>query len=147
MYIPSFVNDVTKIISARSNNCQAWKSSWQQELKKCGYLVNHLLDCMLTLVQDAPRSFVLEKQLISQDVGAENDGVASHQSPGQNNPITLEEHSTSKDVAAENDGVASHQYLEGKTTVKSTLKSLAYLNFFRALPGIHPSRTAVPKEN
>lgn len=117
---------------------------------------------ILTLVQDSPRSTVLEKQAASKHVGAENDGVASHQSPGQNDPITLEKQLTSKDVGAENDDVASQQSLgeydpiaseeqptgkdvgaendgtghDGKSTVKSTLESLAYLIFFRALPGI-----------
>ena len=66
---------------------------------------------MLTLVQDSPRSTVLEKQAASKHVGAENDGVASHQSPGQNDPITLDKQPTSKDVGAENDGVASQQSL------------------------------------
>ena len=102
---------------------------------------------MLTLVQDPPPSSVLEKQPTSKDVGPENDGVALHHPFGQNDPITLEEQPTSKDFLAENDGVASHQYLDSNTTVKSTLKSLAYLIFFRALPGIYPSWTGVSKEN
>lgn len=34
-YIPSFVNDITNIISAHPNDCQEWESSWQQKLKKC----------------------------------------------------------------------------------------------------------------
>lgn len=34
-YIPSFVNDITNIISANPNDFQEWKSSGQQELKKC----------------------------------------------------------------------------------------------------------------
>ena len=42
-YIPSFVKDLTSIISANPYTCQKWRSSWQQELKKCGCLVNHLL--------------------------------------------------------------------------------------------------------
>ena len=103
-FIPSFVNDITNTINANPNNCTKWKSSWQQEIKKCGCLVNHLLDCMLTLVQDSPRSTVLDKQAISKDLGAEYDGVASHQSLGQNGPITSEEQPTNKDVGAENDG-------------------------------------------
>lgn len=202
-YIPSFIKDLTNIVSANPFTPPRWKSSWQQELKKCGCLVNHLLDCMLTLVQDSPRSTVLEKQVISKDVGAENNGVASHPSPGQNDPITSEEQPTSKDSGAENDGVPSQQSLgqndpitseeqptskdagaekdgvpsqqslgendpiaseeqpsgkdvgaendgsghDGKSTVKSTLKSSAYLIFFRALPGIHPSQTAMPKKS
>ena len=128
---------------------------------------------MLTLVQDSPRSTVLEKQVISKDVGAENNGMASHPSPGQNDPITSEEQPTSKDSGAENDGEPAHQSKgdndtiksedkpsikdalpenngsghDGKSTVKSTLKSSAYLIFFRALPGIHPSQTAMPKKS
>lgn len=54
---------------------------------------------------------------------------------------------TSKDVLAENDGVALDQYFDSKTIVKSTLKLLAYLIFFRILPGIYPSRTAILKKN
>ncbi len=63
---------------------------------------------MLTLVQDSPRSTVLEKQAISKDLGAEDDGVASHQSPGQNDPITSP---TNRDVGVENDGTR----FEGKS--------------------------------
>lgn len=86
-YIPSFVNDLTNIISAHPNKCQKWISSWQQELKKnVRCLVYYSLDCLVSLVQDSPRSTELEKQATSKDFGAENDGMTSHQSPGQNDP-------------------------------------------------------------
>lgn len=143
-YIPSFIKDLTNIVSANRLTPLRWKSSWQQELKKKGgCLVNHLLDCMLTLVQDSPHSTVLEEQLISKDAEAEKEGVLLQQSLGENNPIALEEQPSDKDVRADNDG-SGH---DGKSTVKSLLKSSAYLIFFRALPGIDPSQTAMPKKS
>ena len=97
---------------------------------------------MLTLVQDSPRSTELEKRTTSKDFGAESDGMASHQSPRQNDPIASEEQPTGKDVGAEKDGTG----YDGKSTAKSTLGSSAYLIFCRALPGIHPNRKAVPSK-
>ena len=111
--------------------------------KNVGCLVNHLLDCMLTLVQGSPRSTESEKQATSKAVGAENDGTSLHKSPGQNDAIVSEEQPTGKDVGAENDGTG----YDGKSTVKSTLDPRLTLIFFRALPGTHPSRKAVPKKN
>ncbi len=65
-----------------------------------------------------------------------------HKSPGEDDPIASEEQLTGKDVGAENTEQGTMM-----STVKSTLKSSAYLIFFRALPGSHPSRTAVPNKN
>lgn len=68
--------------------------------------------------------------------------MALQQSPGENDPIASEEQPTGKDVGAENNGTG----YDSKSTVNFTLKSSAYLIFFRGLPEIHPSRTAMPKK-
>ena len=41
-YLPSYVNDVTKIITAHPESRAEWVTTWQEAVAKCECLVNHL---------------------------------------------------------------------------------------------------------
>ena len=48
-YIPSYVKDLSKNVVAHYDDSKKWTSTWQEELKKCRCLVNHLPVFLLTL--------------------------------------------------------------------------------------------------
>ena len=50
-YLPSYIKDLTKIITAHPENPAKWITSWQEAAATCGCLVNHLPDFLLILAQ------------------------------------------------------------------------------------------------
>ena len=52
-YLPSYIDDLTNIITAHPYFPKKWITSWQQAVATCGCLVNHLPDFLLILAQSS----------------------------------------------------------------------------------------------